>query len=135
MAADFALRLASAIWASRSAVPALARTSPLVTRSPTLTVTSVTGHATELAALFDELEELAAAVVVVGAAPKPRSYVKLAATEPVAVTSSVTSAVVAAAVRKVVAEADWGRSSPVETATADPATASRTTMARTFQRM
>src|SRR6478672_3602288 len=125
-------------WSSVFA--ALARTSPGVTASPTFALTSATCQVPvgvdEPLDELDELdEELAAASPTVGALPKARDQLVEAAIEPVAATSSETSATLAAAVRYVVAAAVLRGRTPVPTTRAAPPTTRSTTIATTLSFM
>src|SRR3954454_6067131 len=115
-------------WAARSVLTAVARTSPFVTRLPTLTLTSLTD---QVAAPWpDALESVDPPAT--GALPKARSQVADEATEPVAATSSRTSATDAVAVRNVVAAAAPRGKPPKVKTRAPPPTAGRRTIANTF---
>ncbi len=114
---------ASASWRLRSVVSAVARMSPFLTVAPTVVFTSVT---------VQVVEPLAAAVAPARWAGEPKAvpYDALAATLPVAATSSVTSPVATVPVRYwVVAAALVGRP-PAATTTAPMPTRARPTMAR-----
>ena len=93
--AAFAIRT----WSSALAASAVARTSPAVTMSPTLTATSVTGHVTVVppAAAVVAAAEVVVPVAdaTVGSAPKARAYVSAAAIVPVVSACLTTSLVVA----------------------------------------
>ena len=93
------LFFAAVMAAARSLFVAVARTCLAVTVSPTLTLTEETVHVPvePVEELFDDDE--VDAVPVVGAAPNWRFQLVAADTAPVAATSSLTSEVVAAAVR------------------------------------
>ena len=116
MFAAFRSFFAAVIDCWSSVFAALARTSPGVTASPTFALTSATCHVpVGVDPPLDELDELAAAAPIVGALPKARLQLVEAAIEPVAATSSETSATLAGAVRYVVAAAVLRGRTPVPT--------------------
>ena len=115
---------------------ALARTSPGVTASPTFALTSATCQVpVGVDEPLDELGRAGGGAPTVGALPKARLQLVEAATEPVAATSSETSATLAAAVRYVVAAAVFRGRTPVPTTRAAPPTTRSTTIATTLSFM
>src|SRR6478752_1055015 len=139
MLAAFRSFFAAVIDCWSSVFAALARTSPGVTASPTLALTSATCQVPvgvdEPLDELDELDEELAASPTVGALPKARDQLVEAAIEPVAATSSETSATLAAAVRYVVAAEVLRGRTPVPTTRAAPPTTRSTTIATTLSFM
>src|SRR5205085_11765588 len=99
---------------------AVARTWSLATVSPTLTVTLATLQVPSPPAAFSGTSP------VVGPAPNVSDHAVEEAIEPVAATSSATSAIAAAAVRNDVAADAFDGKPPSPTKTAPPPTTSRT---------